>query len=182
MAWTAPRTWVTGETVTAALLNTHLRDNLNVFTTGSDGDYFVTQSSAPETREILSTENNASAFTFTNTSYLDLDAVTGGTAGTACSVSISAGAKALVFWRCNMSNDTSGSTVYLSPRVSNSTTLAASDQRAISFESSQANDKMQAGSARLFTVNSGTNNFELQARVDGGTGAMNRTELIVMAF
>ena len=30
MAWTAPRTWVAGELVTAALLNTHLRDNLLV--------------------------------------------------------------------------------------------------------------------------------------------------------
>lgn len=29
MAWTAPRTWVAAEVVTAALLNTHLRDNLN---------------------------------------------------------------------------------------------------------------------------------------------------------
>lgn len=29
MAWTVPRTWVTGEIVTASLLNTHLRDNLN---------------------------------------------------------------------------------------------------------------------------------------------------------
>lgn len=29
MAWTAPRTWSAGETLTAALLNTHLRDNLN---------------------------------------------------------------------------------------------------------------------------------------------------------
>jgi hypothetical protein len=28
MAWTAPRTWTTGELVTAAFLNTHLRDNL----------------------------------------------------------------------------------------------------------------------------------------------------------
>lgn len=28
MAWTAPRTWVTNEIATAALLNTHLRDNL----------------------------------------------------------------------------------------------------------------------------------------------------------
>ena len=28
MAWTAPRTWVTGETVTAALMNAHVRDNL----------------------------------------------------------------------------------------------------------------------------------------------------------
>jgi hypothetical protein len=28
MAWTAPRTWVAGETVTAAIMNTHVRDNL----------------------------------------------------------------------------------------------------------------------------------------------------------
>lgn len=29
MAWTAPRTWSVGETVTAALVNTHIRDNEN---------------------------------------------------------------------------------------------------------------------------------------------------------
>lgn len=29
MAWTTPRTWVSGELVTAALLNTHVRDNLS---------------------------------------------------------------------------------------------------------------------------------------------------------
>jgi len=28
MAWTAPRTWTTGELVTAAIMNTHVRDNL----------------------------------------------------------------------------------------------------------------------------------------------------------
>src|SRR3990167_11504218 len=67
MAWTSPRTWVTGETVTAALLNTHVRDNLNalmVVTTkgdiavataaqtltrlavGADGDVLVADSAA----------------------------------------------------------------------------------------------------------------------------------------
>lgn len=29
MAWTSPRTWVSGETVTAALLNTHVRDQFD---------------------------------------------------------------------------------------------------------------------------------------------------------
>lgn len=29
MAWTTPRTWVSGETVTDTLLNAHVRDNLN---------------------------------------------------------------------------------------------------------------------------------------------------------
>lgn len=34
MAWTSPRTWVAGEIVTAANLNTHLRDNLSELRTG----------------------------------------------------------------------------------------------------------------------------------------------------
>lgn len=29
MAWTTPRTWVAGEVPTAAIMNTHVRDNLN---------------------------------------------------------------------------------------------------------------------------------------------------------
>lgn len=33
MAWTAPRTWSPGETVTAALMNAHVRDNMNVLKT-----------------------------------------------------------------------------------------------------------------------------------------------------
>jgi len=37
MAWTAPRTWVTSEIVTAAQLNAHVRDNLR-YLKGLDGD------------------------------------------------------------------------------------------------------------------------------------------------
>jgi hypothetical protein len=33
MAWTNPRTWVTGEVVTSSLLNVHLRDNLKAVVT-----------------------------------------------------------------------------------------------------------------------------------------------------
>lgn len=36
MAWTAPRTWVVGEIVTAALMNTHVRDNTR-YVKGLDG-------------------------------------------------------------------------------------------------------------------------------------------------
>lgn len=36
MAWTAPRTWIDGEVPTAALLNTHLRDNLAILKTIRD--------------------------------------------------------------------------------------------------------------------------------------------------
>jgi hypothetical protein len=43
MAWTTPRTWVAGEVVTAALLNIHLRDNLNAVS-GIWGNYTPTVS------------------------------------------------------------------------------------------------------------------------------------------
>ena len=37
MAWTIPRTWNPGETVTASLMNSHVRDNLNVVAVFSKG-------------------------------------------------------------------------------------------------------------------------------------------------
>jgi hypothetical protein len=44
MAWTTPRSWVAGEVVTAALLNTHLRDNLTATPRGVLGYAEVTAS------------------------------------------------------------------------------------------------------------------------------------------
>lgn len=38
MAWSAPRTWTTGETVTAAIMNAHVRDNLTYLKTQQDLD------------------------------------------------------------------------------------------------------------------------------------------------
>ena len=38
MAWTTPRTWVAAETTTAALMNTHVRDQFNILKTRIDDD------------------------------------------------------------------------------------------------------------------------------------------------
>jgi hypothetical protein len=38
MAWTTPRTWSAGETVTATIMNTHIRDNLNILKTTIQND------------------------------------------------------------------------------------------------------------------------------------------------
>jgi hypothetical protein len=60
MAWTAPRTWIAGEVVTASLMNTHVRDNfkaicylhdttvVNYATGGSTINYGVTFTAAPD--------------------------------------------------------------------------------------------------------------------------------------
>ena len=55
MAWTAPRTFVAGEVLTAALLNVHLRDNLlatgftsaNIMTSPAAGTVGLIVTSAP---------------------------------------------------------------------------------------------------------------------------------------
>lgn len=51
MVWTSPRTWVAGETVTAALLNLHLRDNLkalgDAWTSWGSGASWTGSSSNP---------------------------------------------------------------------------------------------------------------------------------------
>lgn len=57
--WTAPRTWAVGELVTAALMNTHVRDNL---------DWLKTPIAASATW--------SSNFTTTSASYVDITGAT----------------------------------------------------------------------------------------------------------
>lgn len=49
MAWSAPRTWVAGETLTAALLNQELRDNLNAAFPVGSLHYFMQAATSVET-------------------------------------------------------------------------------------------------------------------------------------
>ena len=59
--WTLPRTWATGEIVTAAQLNTHLRDNLEFLKLREDTplNHF--------------TCNSTTAYTTTSTTFTDVD-------------------------------------------------------------------------------------------------------------
>jgi len=60
MAWTAPRTWVSGETVTAALMNTHVRDNFNALqVVTTKGDLIVATASVTLTRLPIGTDGDA---------------------------------------------------------------------------------------------------------------------------
>jgi len=59
MAWTTPRTWVTGELITATLMNAHIRDNLSAL-------------KDPPTDEAVRT--GVADYTTTSTSFVDVDA------------------------------------------------------------------------------------------------------------
>lgn len=181
MAWNAPRTWVTGETPTAAIFNTHVRDNFNQFDSVTASGIWVSDGSGPVARHPTNSQGNGTQFDFTNTSYLDLDAVTGGTPGSAISVSVATGTKALVMFRAKLTNDTGGGITILAYRVSGASTVSASDIDALFYESSAANDTISVGTFDFATsLTAGTNVFELQARVTAGTGKLQRTELFVL--
>jgi hypothetical protein len=56
--WSSPRSWSVGELVTAALLNTHLRDNLEFLKTPPTASYVL---------------NESSDYTTTSTSFVNVD-------------------------------------------------------------------------------------------------------------
>lgn len=50
MAWTTPRTWSAGETVTAQLMNGHVRDNMNVLKVSIGDDGKIPGASVPQSK------------------------------------------------------------------------------------------------------------------------------------
>jgi len=203
MTWTAPRTWVTGETVTAALLNTHVRDNLletsaaTVTTAGdlayadaansmgsrvgigSAGGLLVSTGTAPVWRIPASAVRTDSG-TSTNSSYETLSTPGGWNFAAEVEVTVTTGTQALVLFGASLGNSSSGSHVVLSYSISGATTTAANDNWSVSYEAANANDNSQFGGFYFPTVTAGSNTFTLEARVSGGTGTINDPRIVVI--
>ena len=83
MAWTAPRTWVAGELVTAALFNTHLRDNLLILKTDTNDSGQLQFTDATEltiaSGIITVIQNYHKIDTQSDSASDDLDTITAGT-------------------------------------------------------------------------------------------------------
>lgn len=72
MSWTAPKTWTSGEVLTAANMNTHVRDNLSFLFPGATSD------AVPR---LFATNNTARAFTANVEINLVMDTVVDDNAG-----------------------------------------------------------------------------------------------------
>jgi len=83
MAWTTPRTWVTGELVTAAILNSAVRDNLNILKLAINNSGRLQLTDATEltiaSGVITVTQNYHKVDTQSDASTDDLDTITAGT-------------------------------------------------------------------------------------------------------
>lgn len=208
MAWTVPRTWVTGETVTAALMNAHIRDNFretSPFTVTTAGDlsyadaansmnsrlgigaansHLVSTGSAPVWRTVA-TDVDAGSQTYdtaNGTTYVPLDDANWGFASNV-EVTVTTGTVALVLFKGQLSNNTAGSLTLLSYSVSSATTAAASDNHSIQYESGGANDIALFGGFDLRTgLTGGSNVFTLEARGTAGVLTLADPEIAVIGF
>jgi hypothetical protein len=208
MAWSAPRTYVTGETITAAILNADHRDNLletSAATATTAGDLVYadaansmgsrlgigavpailsTTGSAPVWRTVAQSLGDASYGSGpSSTSYTDFDEVTSWN-GTNVTVTVTTGTRAMVWWGCRFASNTSaGAQMDISFRVSGATTTASGTATSVRGESSAANDQVPVGAgARLVTLTAGSNVFTLQALISTGTGTIGFPYIIVQSL
>ncbi len=189
MAWTAPRTWVTGEVVTAALMNTHLRDNLletsaatattagdlvyadaansmgSRLAIGAAGTLLASTGSAPvwrSTGQLIGSASYVSGVSSSPTTAADFNDA-GSWNGVTVAVTITTGTSALVHFGARLvSADTAGVVMSLSYRISGATTQAALVSSSTTSESSAANDQNSPGRSHVPALTAGSNTFTLQ--------------------
>lgn len=168
MAWTAPMTFVANQVLTAAQLNTHLRDNLNECPTAkatTSGSYFVGNGPNSVVERSPETARVSAYQTTTSASYDNLVGTVGPT------VTVTTGTKALIFIGCLTSNSLSDRMNAMSWRVSGATTRASLDATAARIDGITAGNLVTATSTDLMTdLTPGSNTFTAEYKVGSGTG------------
>lgn len=210
MAWTAPRTWVTGEVVTAAQLNTHLRDNLletsaatavaagdlilanaansmgSRLAIGSAGTRLVSTGSSPVWRGTggLIGDATYTAATPFPTSFQALNSATWGS-GTQVQVTLATSTDAVVHYGARfVQHPTIGQNVQISYQVTGATTIPASNAWGTADESDPGGTLNNAGRSHFVSaLTAGSNIFTLNALVSNAVaGTISYPWIVVEAL
>lgn len=146
MAWTTPRTWVTGELVTATIMNTHIRDNLNALKAPPTDSHVV---------------NEASDYTTTSTSFVDVDAT-----DLALTITTTGGDVLVHFHGSVYRNGGSSRMVFLDVDVDGART--AGDDGIVATMADTDLKPHAIGFTRYISgLSAGSHTFKLQWKVDG---------------
>lgn len=167
MAWSTPRTWIAGELLTAALLNTHLRDNFNeldVAKVTDVGQYCVsTAANAVTTRSYGYARVDTNETLVTPAGYSDL-----ATVGPA--VTVATGTRALIMIAAGVDHGTADGDTKASYAISGATTVAASDTWCIRRDGMPATNSLRLARHDLRTdLTPGTNTFTMKYNGSAGT-------------
>jgi hypothetical protein len=149
---------VTGEVVTAATLNTYVKDDL----------LDLDRRTAPQSALVATSQ------TTTSTSYTDLT-----TSGPA--VTVTTGTTCLVIVKAHMLNSTAATQSWMGYAVSGATTVAASDSLACAVAPSSSLAVFAIGAAFFHTgLTAGSNTFTAKYRVSAGTGTFQDRRIVAI--
>lgn len=178
MAWTSPITFAAGEVLTAAQLNTYLRDNLNETAPAkatTPGGIFVTTGANTIAERVPVASQVTTSQQTSSTSFVDLTTV-GPAVTTVC------GSTALVMLYAGISHNTANFQAEAGYAVSGATTIAASNLKTLQIDGLAANDQLRM-SAIFYetTLTPGSNTFTMKYRVaSGGTGTFENRQIVVI--
>ena len=179
MAWTAPKTWVASQVLTAAELNEQLRDNFNETLSAlavEEGQFFTVAAENQMTSYIPHMDRVATKESTASTSYVDLTTV-------GPDITLNTGSNAFVFFAARMSNNTNAAQSVMSFAVSGATTIAANDENSITMDGVNTNCEFGVGAARYVDINEGENTFTCKYRAGGaGTAAFQDRFIAVLSF
>jgi hypothetical protein len=149
--WTTPKTWAAGELVTAAMLNTHIRDNLEYLKTPPAASYIL---------------NESGDYATTSTSFVNVD-------GTKLALTIAtAGGDVLVGFSGTIIN-TSGTAGHTFFDVEVDTVRTAGDDGYIAVSPAGAGTRSPVTFLKLIQgLSAGSHTFKLQWKVAAGTASL----------
>lgn len=177
MTWVAPMTFVANTVLTAAQLNTYLRDNLNETAPAkatTAGYHFVTSGPGAIAERAIRSDTISSSNTTTSTAYVTIT--------NAPTVTVETGTLAIWLITCSTSNSVASTATYSSVEVTGATSIGASDSRCLMVDGLPANQPCRMTSAQHMSVTAGTNTFTMQNRVAAGTGTWVNRQLTIIAL
>lgn len=176
-------TFTAGTTLTAAQLNTHLRDNLLETATAkaaTEGSYFVATGVGAITARTPKTAFVSTSQSTSSTSYVDL-----ATSGPA--VTVTTGNNAIVITSCSMDNNTANIDSRMSWAISGTTTRAASDSTSVRRDGMPATNTVRFSKVYFLDsseLDAGSNTFTAKYCVGdaGSSGTFADRRITVFPF
>lgn len=159
MAWSSPVTYTVGQVLTAANLNTYLRDNM----------LDLDRRTSPSQATVATSQASAS------TTYTDL-----ATVGPAVTVTIGSTGKAELSLYNAQNNNTAGAPVFMAFAVSGASTVAAADTQSLAFTSPVGGGGNRSGASFLLTgLAAGSTTFTAKYRAGSNTGTWQDRQVVV---
>lgn len=179
MAWTAPMTFTANTVLTAAQLNTHLRDNLMETAPAkatTAGSFFVGTGLNSISERIPGAQRVSTSESTASTSFTNLSTV-------GPSVTVTTGSRALVLVSSYLFNTNINSATFVSYDISGATTRAALTGTSITLDGQPASQAMRMGTSNYETIlTPGVNTFTMKYAVGSGTGTFADRNLVVIPY